>query len=253
MTRIIRRGICGLLAAVLAATASPALADGNRNDPLARFEAPLCPGVVGLELESALAMVSRIRDNAEQFGVRLAPEGDCEPNMIVAFLEDGQDYLRRLADEKRHLFDSLSRAELRDLLDESGPARAWISSDVRTRDGMWIGHRQSLDHPPQARMMSAHSRIYVPIRRDIASSMVLIDRDAVEGLTVGQLADYATLRGLAQTVPEPQGEAGSITAIFDQGENAPSSLTEFDQAYLSRLYASIPNLPASTRLQNLPE
>lgn len=234
--------------------AGPALADRIPDAPLARFEAPICPGVIGLQLAAAEQMVGRIRANAEDFGLRLAEPESCEPNVIIAFLADGQDYLQRLAEERPYLFETMSPAEKQELLGETGPVRAWTRTTVRTRDGMFVGERDNLVEVPQASMWSAHSRIYRPTRRDINSVMVVFDRDEIDGYSITQLADYATMRSLAKTYPEEAGsEEASILTLFDEQETAPAELTQFDTAFLAELYEGIPNLPASTRLSGLPE
>jgi hypothetical protein len=247
------RGIAACLAACsLFAVPGAALADGMPEEPLARFEEPVCPGIVGLQLEFAEAMVQRIRENAERFGLRLDDSEDCEPNIVVTFLPDSRDYLNRLNAQKPYLFDALTLPQKRRLLEEGGAARAWVNTALRTRDGLSVGDRENLGELPRATMWAAHSRIYVPVRRDITSSMVLIDRDAVEGKSVDQLADYATMRALARTYPEEAGgEQPSILVLFEAEEEAPAGLTAFDEAYLSRLYSRIPNLPASARLKDL--
>ncbi len=195
-------------------------------------------------------MVARIRANAERFGLRTADADDCRPNLIVAFLGDGQDYLRRLHDERGYMFQSMDRSQVRELLAVEGPARAWVTTEARTRDGMQIGRRENLVDVPRAGMWAAHSLIYIPTRRDITAAMVLIDRDAIDGLSVNQLADFASLHGFADFVPEAREDVPTIQTLFAGGQ-APSGLTEFDIAYLERLYASIPNLPANARLAGL--
>lgn len=251
MRIFVKRALAGLGAAAIAMTAAPAAADGMPEDPLARFEDPLCPGVIGLQLDYAVAMVARIRDNAARLGVRTADEDGCEPNMIVAFLNNGQDYLQRLDQERSWMFESLDRSEKRALLTRTGPARAWITTETRTRDGLQVGRRENLVDVPQAGMWSAHSMIYVPTRVDITAAMVLIDRSSIEGLSVNQMVDYATLHGLADFVPESAAGIASIQRLFDNTDAAPEGLTEFDLAYLERLYSSIPNLPAYARLEGL--
>jgi len=254
MTLTLRRLALSLAGVLFASAGGSAHADGLPQDPLARFEAPVCPGVIGLQQAAAEQMVSRIRTNAEELGLRLADPESCDPNVVVSFLADGGDYLRRLADERPHVFANLSNTERRDLLSETGPARAWLSTQIRTRDGMRVGERENLVELPQAAMWSAHSRIYRPVRRDILSAMVLFDRDAIRGLTVDQLADYAIMRSLARTYPEQAGrERRSILTLFDEGGSAPAALTAFDRAYLAGLYRGIPNLPASARLEGLPQ
>jgi hypothetical protein len=233
------------------AASAPALADGLQEEPLARFEEPVCPGIIGLQVEAAEQMVGRIRENAEAFDLDLADPESCDPNIVIAFLADGQAYLRRLADDRPHLFQDLTTAERRELLDEAGPVRAWINTQVRTRDGMQVGRRDDLVSPPSTGMWSAHSRIYRPVRRDIDSVMVLFDRDAISGLSLAQLADYATMRSFARTYPEEADGGASILSLFDERDTAPTGLTALDEAFLTRLYQGIPNLPASARLEGL--
>ena len=81
--------------------------------------------------------------------------------------------------------------------------------------------------------------------------MVLFDREAIRGLTLTQLADYATFRALAQRLPAAAAGEASILALFDSGAAQPAALTEFDRAYLARLYTGLPNLPAPAKLADL--
>ena len=101
-------------------------------------------------------------------------------------------------------------------------------------------------------MWMAHSKIYSATRNDIISAMVLFDRDAVRGLNLTQLADYATFRALAHRLPGPEaaGEA-SILTLFESDAARPAGLTEFDRAYLGQLYAGLPNMPAPAKLADL--
>ena len=95
-----RSRILALSIAAAAATlvAPPAIAQSDE-EPLARFEDEVCPGVVGLKLEAAQDMVGRIRARAAEFGRGLAPEGSCEANLVVAFVDDGLAFARQMQSE----------------------------------------------------------------------------------------------------------------------------------------------------------
>ena len=240
----------GLLGAALLAPV-PALAQADE-EPLARFEDALCPGVVGLRQEAAEAMVGRLRANAEMLGLRMAENGDCEANLIVAFVADGQAFLSNLEDRSSYVFAEMSREERVALMAEPGPARAMLRVRTRSRDGMPISRRENLTDLPQATMWMAHSKIYSATRNDILSALVLFDRDEIRGLNLDQLADYATFRALAHQLPEPEAIAeGSILTLFSGGSARPEGLTEFDRAYLSQLYTGMANLPAPAKLADL--
>ena len=64
--------------------------------------------------------------------------------------------------------------------------------------------------------------------------MVLIDRSAALGKTIGQVADYAAMRTLAQTRVPADGD--TILTLFDPTEAAPRELTPFDRGFLLSLY-----------------
>ena len=220
-----------------------------RDKPLARIEDRLCPGVIGLKREAAELMVDRIRWNAERLDMWMAGENGCSPNLIVAFVEDGKAQVAELFERQPWLFQTLTVPQRKALLEEDGPVRVWTTAQMRTRDGMPIARRESLDAPPTVQMWMAHSKIYLTIREDITQVVVLFDREAVRGKTVIQLADYATMRGFARTRPiDGSAPLGTILALFDPNYEAPAGLTDFDQAYLRSVYEGIPNLPAVSKL-----
>jgi hypothetical protein len=229
----------------------PALAQADE-EPLARFEDPLCPGVLGLKQDAAELMVGRLRANAEMLGLRMAADGACEANFVVAFVADGQAFLSLLQDRSSYIFAEMTRDERVALLADPGPARALLRVRARTRDGMPISRRENLAQLPTTTMWMAHSKIYSATRNDILSAIVLFDRDAVRGINLTQLADYATFRALAQQMPGPEaaGEA-TILTLFDAGAARPAELTAFDRAWLGRLYAGPANLPAPAKLADL--
>ena len=242
--------LAGLAGAALLAPL-PAMAQADQ-EPLARFEDALCPGVLGLKQEAAEQMVGRLRANAEMLGLRMADNGDCEANFIVAFVADGQTFLSQLQDRSSYIFAEMSRDERVALLADTSPARAVLRVRSRTRDGIPISRRENLAQLPTTTLWMAHSKIYSATRNDIISAMVLFDRDAIRGMNLAQLADYATFRALAQRLPGPEATGQtSILTLFDSSAARPEGLTEFDRAYLGQLYTGLANMPAPAKLADL--
>jgi hypothetical protein len=97
------------------------------------------------------------------------------------------------------------------------------------------------------------ARTSIPVREDIVGVLVLFDRDDVRSMTLSQLADYATMRGLARTRPvDGDGQKlDTILALFDQDATPPDTLTAFDTAYLGALYAGRPNEIGLTKVLNV--
>jgi len=218
--------------------------------PLARFEDRLCPGIIGLKPEFASLMIDRIRYNAQQLDMWMGDDTGCSPNFIVAFVPDGKAELAQLQEKHHYLFTPMATADRKELMAEDGPVRVWTTTQMRSRDGMPIARRESLTDPPTVSMWSAHSKIYVPVREDITSVVVLFDLDDVKGKSLVQLADYATMRGLARTRPvDGEGRAmDTILSLFDTSASPPLELTAFDRAYLGSLYSSIANLPGAVKI-----
>jgi hypothetical protein len=239
-------GFAGMLLA-----ASPAAAQADE-EPLPRFEDAVCPGVAGLKRDAAEMLVDRIRADALAFGRRLAPAGTCEPNLIVAFVNDSGEFMHKVQQENGWLFAELNQADRAVVFDEAGPARTLLRVRARTRDGMPIPRRENLTDLPETTLWMAHSKIYGATRNDIINAMILFDRNAVRGMTLTQLADYATFRAFTRMLPQtPDTRADSIVSLFDGGSNRPAELTAFDRAYLGTLYAGMPNMPAPARLAEL--
>ena len=243
------------------------------DNPLPRFEDRVCPGVLGIKEEDAAYIIQRIRHNAEQFDVRLhKDDGKCDPNFIVAFVEDAQGQMAQLARRQGYMLAGLSTNQLGELVDAPGAARVWTNTVMRTNTGMPVPNRREtsvapertfsynpetgeaarMSLPPEARGDNSHSRISFALREDIYSVLILFDREEVRGKSLLQLADYATMRGLAFTrETRGEAEAETILGLFDGDGPKPERLTAFDLGYLGSLYDGIPNIPATSKLANV--
>ena len=227
---------------------------GIRYLPLPRFEGDrLCPGVIGLKDDYAALVIDRIRANAERFDLWMTEDdGTCQPNFIVAFVDDGKATLQQIANQWEGMFRGMPRPERLALLDEEGPVRVWTLTATRAPGGMPIGE----DPRTGTKVVTTSappSRFYLSVREDITGVLVLFDRAAVRGMTLVQLADYATMRGLARTRPvDGDGQAlDTILALFDPEATPPVELTQFDRAYLGALYAGMPNQTGLTKVLNV--
>ena len=82
--------------------------------------------------------------------------------------------------------------------------------------------------------------------------LIIFDRDQVRDKTLLQLADYATMRGLAST-RETSGETATdtILSLFDGDGPKPERMTAFDRAYLEVLYEGMANMPAASKLADV--
>ncbi len=217
-----------------------------RHAPLPRFQGDrLCPGIIGLKAEFASLVIDRIRANAGRFGLWMTEDdGTCQPNFIVAFVDDGQDVLHHIHDRWYWLFSDMPRHERIELLADDGPALVWTTTRVVPPATDLYGR--------QVRAMSSggRARTALPVREDIVGVLVLYDRDDVRSMTLVQLADYATMRGLARTRPvDAEGQPmDTILTLFDPTSTPPAEMTAFDNAYLGSLYRGQTSVSGLTKV-----
>jgi hypothetical protein len=83
--------------------------------------------------------------------------------------------------------------------------------------------------------------------------VVLMDIAAIDGMTVNQLADYATMRGLAKTKGvSGNADYGTILNLFDPDAAHQLELSNFDRAYLTAIYSNTPNVAAAAKFAAVP-
>lgn len=226
------------------------VADNLHDKPLALFAGPICPGVLGLPVDAAEMIVYRIRENIERVGLNLAKSDSCKANLIVGFVGSGKSDIEAMLSKTGSVLSMIPVNERRELLKEPGPVHAFAVTTVRSLTGMELaGDGTNLNMPPQLNANASHSLISLSARRDIDLSVVLMDVLAVDGMSVMQLADYATMRGIARTRPVT-GEAsyGTILNLFDPDAPHQKELSTFDIAYLKSVYDGIPNIPGSQKI-----
>ena len=202
---------------------------------IAMFRAPICPFADGFAEDQNERVEKRIRLVAEKIGIPTAKE-PCSPNVILMVAKDARATLRKLAQKKPILFQGILPTEVRGLLREEGPVWTWQTIEENGSDGRsspsskeyktgssgptgggaggGAAHSRFEDNAGTLRT-TIHSRILKTTRPDLFASFVLIDFRAVEGLTLTQIADYATIRTLARTQAKPTLQQRSILRLLD--------------------------------------
>lgn len=215
------------------------------NRPIARFHQPLCLAVAGVNRNFVDGFAGRILENAALAEVPLA-KGNCKANALVIFAGETRTELERARKKNRRIFGNLGPSALEAMLKSRDPAFAWRATQVLGTNGMPVQYDDQV--VPLNRTIEMSGRLKQPIMIGVTGAIVVIDRDAADGKTAQQLADYATLRLLAptdeirETTP---GAPATIMTLFLDPVNAPEGLTAFDTAFLRGVYKIAGNLPAS--------
>jgi hypothetical protein len=205
--------------------------------PLAKFFYPVCVEVRGLAPEDGEVIAERIRENADALGVGANRKPDCVPTVRVAFMAPAAGPAERWLDADSPQLAHLVSYQRERVLTESGPVRAWNKVAVRDADGRafrpQFGDQRRF---PTFSLFEPLSTTDPIVTTEIIAAAVLISRDAADGMTLGQLADYATVRTLLGTgAPEGTVPAPTILTLFSDPA-PPAGLTDFDRALVRELY-----------------
>ena len=232
--------------------------------PLSQFQAPLCLNVTGLGDQFGPQVAERIRQNTRDAGAEVA-SSDCEVNALVVVVRDPDSLIKNLRKSQPDLFSvpvnrTIKAAENRGdaaiawSVDRLGQARGGkldrVGGPVGTA-GLALYDNSGFE-VPQTQSLGTTARSKIPFSIEKVYSIIIFDVDRLINVHVDQLADFATMRLLANPQPTVEIEterADSILTLFDMDPlDAPQGLTQIDRAYLKGLYALRPNDPA-TRLE----
>lgn len=214
------------------------------NRQLSRFEHEVCPAVYGLAKPQAEAVVSRIRVVAKSVGIVVGGP-DCAPNVLLLVTSDKTAFLEEL---QRHSADyfGLTDKQFHELERKRGPAVAWqTQGPMMTEDGVDLTEDTTqgvvVNHT-----IDPSSRITEPVHPQFDTSVVVVERRALTGMTVTQLADYTAVRALTGADPANLGNSSTPTILHvlevPIGQAAPVTMTRWDYSFLQGYYDTRRNL-----------
>lgn len=210
---------------------------------LARFEDAICPGVFGLNGQVRQTVANRMRQVAAYVGLRLGG-ANCRPNVLLMVTRDKRAFLQRLASRYPQYFDDEENSPRR-VAAQPGPVSAWHATIVLSANGQPLSTQGGFG---VNRSMGSQGRIAASARPAFTAAAVVVESEALTGLSTIQLADYALMRGLARTDPHqlPANGPPSILSAIEapMGSEVPITITRWDLGFLRGLYASQANLRA---------
>ncbi len=216
---------------------------------LARWNRPICVGVVNLRNPVGQYVIDRISDLARELDVE-AGEPGCRPNILIVATSDGAALASAIVEDRPRNFDlrhngtdAGSRA-FRNFRTGDQPVRWWqismpIDSDTGLRAVRLPGDIDPATGQPVAPSINVFSatRLRTQIRDDMIRSIIIVDVDRLGGANVVQLGDYLALVALAQVDGEADTSAyPTILNLFTDPAAAPAGLTDWDRSYLTALY-----------------
>jgi hypothetical protein len=229
-------------------------------EALARFELKICPGVVGLSLQQAGKLADMIRANIVALGGKVENPG-CTPNATLILTEEPVEFVKQFAKREPGFF-SMTPREFEQFTSRPRAVASWHVSETRGRDGEELGgsdkvsdRKKRLGQQGGASALAslsvgvnstvnrnaAASRLYTNTRQEMMFGFAVIDSSKVQGKTIRQLADLATLH-LLLDIKQDAGANNrtSILSLFEdrpEGAAAPMQLSSFDRAMVQGLYS----------------
>lgn len=206
----------------------------SQESQIARFQGPVCPLVVGLSMEARQVVEEEIRSVARDAGARLGG-ASCDANLIVILAGDKKAMFSDIRRTRRDWLEGLSHREAEIILQQPGPVLSWAVRTIRDEDGRILKVAGDAAAKTEGQTRTA-SILKQTTSLGIQGSVMIIERAAVDGRSLGEIGQYAAMRGLAVT-RAPKGDGfGTILGLFNSAQ-APRSLTSFDRNYLKALYA----------------
>jgi hypothetical protein len=236
----------------------------NSDESFARWDTPICPLIAGLPRDDGEFVLTRLSEIAASVGAPLDSR-ECRANFIVLVTSDPAASLKAWAARARyqHLFGEADPEKIKIFLKTQRAIRVWYNEQQVAAEngsvstpGSQIGvltssltHSSSsgLNLPAPAFQSPVATRLEWNAVWSISSVIVAVDAGAMKGLKIGQMADYIAMAGLAQfNLDADFGTAPTILRLFKSTDDAkPSSLSDWDKAYLKALY----HTRQSSRLQ----
>jgi hypothetical protein len=228
--------------------------------PLSRYQAPLCPVVVGMGERMGAYVSERIRTNAIAVGVDVADEG-CDANAVLIVTDDQDLLIEGMRKSHPELFDIFASRAITAAQSRGDAAIVWsrfATQGPLGRDGgasgvvvgsLLEGASANAGGAARELQLTRPSSFEINYSVEKVFTTMVFDVDRLNGVHLDQLSDFATLRilGMPQpTVDIEQEGAPSILNLFDaEPSAAPMRMTTLDMAYLKGLYAMRPNEPSS--------
>ena len=202
----------------------------ERNGQVATFDERICPAVINLPPAQAQIINDRIARAALIAGLQVGRPG-CEGNVLVIFTEDSDRLVPAMVSRYGRVFRwHVSDQERgRQLLDE-------FSREGRTVRWWHLTERDTLGHDGGSRLRAAYET-------DIYRVIQVVDIRRAGRVNLTALGDYLAMTALTRMSPDADlHNLDSVLNLFTPGETpegqAPTAMTDWDQAYLEAVYAA---------------
>lgn len=204
----------------------------------ARWKDPVCPHVYGLTPVAAYLVEHRIKEIAQKVGAPVDHKDPCVANIGIIVSADPQKTYESISARAPYLVMTANHATKVEY-----PVQTWYASLLRDYNGKasldqsW--EDAGLDGPPY--VPAQLSRLSTGQTAEMGAATVLVNAQAVTGMSLSTLADYIALQTLSQS--PVKGRCQDMPSIANLmlstcGANHVEQLSDVDIALLTALYTS---------------
>ncbi len=222
----------------------------SHTESLSRWQVSICPWVTGAAPEFGEYIRGRVWQVAKYAGAPLAP-ADCAPNLIIVLTPEPERFLRESWSESPRLFNrDRGVAGIKRFIESDAVVRVWYNSCPLAP--AWAKSFNRRKYPPCYVGVHFDSRLTWQSVSAIYSAIVVIDTGRIEGLNIGQLADYVAMAGLVKVNPEAElGSLPTILRLFSEtGPARPQGMSTWDKSFIESLYRTdVTNVTQITQIK----
>ncbi|WP_438729140.1 hypothetical protein ACR9YC_01855 [Parasphingorhabdus sp. DH2-15] len=225
----------------------PRILDSNEGQ-LARFEGPFCPHVSGLPEQYKATILRTIKESAIELG--LDSPANCEPNALIIFTTDAEEYMQQLRKKRTSWFNSLTPRKRRLLTQKPRSFYSWHSTALNLPNGEPVRDSASVlrqaSNIPESEITSLGNptsdggRIETPAITAIESAFIVMDLRKTNNMSLAQLSDFALLHLIVDFNDKHQSSypENSLLNLFSGLDPLllPKRMSEFDRLTAFGLY-----------------
>jgi len=199
-------------------------------DQLAHWDREICPRIAGLDETQTEYVFQRMSRIAREVGIKTSRRG-CATMLTIVVTRDTSTIARVIAEDFPS--DNIQvRNWLRKFREAPGPVR-WISLVNECGVGCVEG-----DERGRGIGALPNSRLEKATRPRLQAMVILVESARLEGVTIGQLADYLSLVALSNPPVDAPQDRRSILGLFNasDADKPAAELTNVDLSLLISLY-----------------
>lgn len=227
------------------------------HDRVARWADRLCLSIAGLDDARRDFFAGEIAAVAARLNLEVA-QRHCDPSAHIIFTAEPDLLLARLERDRPAFFGAIPRTAQRPLRESRAPVR-WLSAGALRGGqgqlplGFAVAPVMGQVERPMPSFRSTPSRLETGTRMDLQAMIVIVDTNALAGISNRGLADYLSMVVLGNVRPDHGAVAlpsvlNLMTADGRASDRASSELSHWDQAYLDALYAGTWNMSAGQKI-----